>query len=241
MARLIKVELMRFFHSLEIIKYAFIVGLIVFFLPAVDFLNLDSEQLTDEVVWSGVSVVSLYAVVVCAAVIGSYIGREFSQKTLYYEVMRGYRPLQICISKMITSGVLISIILAVAMLIYFITFSVTMDSEFWVRFFFMWVLLLHIACCATLYILLAQNGIIGGCIVFVRFVLLETAVMSGLLMVPREASKVIAALLTTKQWVTIANNAFDHLNMWGIILVTIVESLVLLVMVHIRMTKRDLP
>lgn len=239
MSRLIKVEILRFFHSLEIIKYAIIATGLVFFLPAVEFMNLEKEQLTDEVVWSALGITCLYIVMLCAAVIGSYVGREFSQKTLYYEIMSGYTPLQICVSKMVTSGLFLSLIMAVALLIYLITFSITLNSAFFIRFFLQWLIMLHFTCCTTLYTIIAQNGIIGGCLAFLRFVLVETMIISGLLLAPQKVIEFCGMCMTTKQWVKVSNGMPDKGYIVSIIVGFFVETVVLLTIANRCMKKRD--
>lgn len=170
-------EIYRFFHSIFIFVCMSAVFLGILFL-AVDH---SDALISDGTLWGNVSAVlkiaNLMVTLIVSVVISGYIGREFKQKTIDYEVMSGCPFWKISLIKTVTCGILIPVMLLVCILLFLAVVSGNIQKQLLIPVLFMFFILCHICSCTALYVMLCRNGILGGCLSFVRFTLLEVAVL----------------------------------------------------------------
>lgn len=177
LTNLCRIEWYRFLHSMEIMKYIFVVlvGLLT-----MSYLNISNQDMAMEgnVIWASIGPAFFYLISFICVINAVYIGREFAKKTICHEFMSGYSFTQIAISKTMTCGVVYALIIGFGICCYF---SVV-DDNWWsgntVRLILLFVLLLHICACTVLYVLVFRNGILGGAVALLRLLALETAVQS---------------------------------------------------------------
>lgn len=193
---LYRVEVYRFFHSMSIVKYMIVVPLALFSMSYINIAYMDDE-ITGSAVWVSMSSVFLYLIAFICAIIGIYVGREFRQKTIYYEVMRGYHFYKIAVSKTITCGLFMPIMIVMCMMGYLLMFPVAICIDFWLRILCMLVFFFYICSCTTLYVLLCRNSVLGGCLAFSRFFILEEVLLN---LMSGQVKTVIMNHMVTYQW-----------------------------------------
>lgn len=197
---LCRVELYRFFHSISIIKYVIIVPFALFLMSYINIAHVENE-ITDNLVWGSIAADYTYLLAFICVIIAVYVGREFNQKTIYYEIMKGYSYCKIALSKMITCGVIISVAILMCLMMYLGMFSAALCGDYWLRILLLFVLFFHLCSSATLYVFLCRNTIIGGCAAFARFFVVE-AVLQTITMhlVPNGEGNCFERLLAFNQW-----------------------------------------
>lgn len=226
---LCKIEIYRFFHSMEIIKYVIIFPLMLFFMSYINIAHMD--RITDKFVWASMSSVFLYLLTFICAVIAVYVGREFRQKTINYEIMRGYSFCKIALSKTGTCGIFIVGFIWLCMIIYLGIFSAIFEPDYLIRILFVFVLFFHVSSCVMLYVLLFKSTVIGGTVGFVRF-FAEAAIMSEIAdyFLSKYGVSLIAICNVFNQWYALVDveTPLSKELMVAIVAVTIIEYGILL-------------
>ncbi len=239
---LYKVEIYRFFHSalLFICMMVSFIALLLLASGNSDALLGDGTLLGG--VESAMKIANLIIVFIVSVVISVYVGREFKQKTINYEIMSGYHLWKIGLTKTVTCGVFVSMLLLCGMLLFFLTVPGLLQRYTFLQIVLMFMILLHICSCTTLYVMLCRNGALGGCIAFVRFTLLEVVVLFAVkLCVSTDIYNTFRALAIMSQWSVAVNTGIvipqDYLT--GIITGTVAEYVLLLGIIRLRSGKTD--
>lgn len=241
-SNLYKVEMHRFFLSFLLFALMAVVFLAILFLASDDSDVLLGDSTAIGALQSVMKIASLLTVFIASVVISNYVGREFKQKTINYEVMRGYSLWKICFAKTITCGLCFSVMLLVSILLFLMKVPGTLQTYTSIHILFMFLVLCHICSCTTLYVMLCRNGAAGGCLAFARFTLLEVVVFFILeLFASDSICNGCKVLLIMGQWsaVNSTDGMMPTAYMTGIIASAILEYLFLLVMIQISSKKID--
>ncbi len=240
---LYKIELYRFVHS-----YFIFVCMIAGFLVTLFLASHNSDALMGDgtsvgTVTATMKVANLIVVLVVSVAISNYVGREFKQKTIYYEVMRGYKLWEISVIKSITCGIVLPVMLELCILIFYVTIPGTLELFAFTHILFMFFILWHICSCTTLYVLLCKNGSLGGCLAFVRFTLLEVMILFVLKpFMSNSLYNSCKPLFIMSQWSAVINADFiipvEYMS--GIIGGAVIEYFVLIVLIQVYSKKNDL-
>lgn len=201
---LCKVEIYRFFHSMSIIKYFIFIPAILFLTSYINIAYSDDE-ITDLLVWASLSPVFLYLVAFICTVIAFYVGREFIQKTIYYEIMSGYGFFEIVFAKIVTCGILAAALISASMILYLGILLHVWSADFFLRVLFLFILFFHLCSDAVLYVLLCKNPVAGGCLAFSRFFLAEAVLETAVVNLPFIRWKLLKRLLVFYQWYELVN------------------------------------
>lgn len=240
--KLCKVELYRFFHSMSIIKYAAVFTLFLLFMSYFNIAFMD-EDITAELVWASLMSNFLYLLAIVCVIIALYIGREFRQKTIHYEIMSGYSINVISFSKSITCGIIIPIILIACILLYFGLLGNGFNKEYSIRFIYMFILFLHICLSTVIYVLIWRNAVLGGCFAFIKFLIFESIIVTivgNLLSLDIAGS--ISYLTVFNQWYALIDveNTLDSRCTMCIILSALAEYFILHILIYFRYKKCDM-
>ena len=128
-SNLFRIELYRFFHSISIMKYVVLIPLVLFFMSYINLVGLESE-ITGKMVWASMAPDFLYLVAFISTLIAVYIGREFRQKTIYYEIMSGHTFCEISFSKTMICGIIIPVAMIICMIAYLLFFPAALCEDF---------------------------------------------------------------------------------------------------------------
>ena len=198
MKNLLKVELYRFRHSFSIMKYVIWACVGSFAVCIFDFASAE-EKVSSEAVLETAHFAFFYILIFLICIIAVYIGREFKEKTIYYEYMRGYHPLEILGAKISTCGIMTAITVTLLTFIYFCLFSVPLTGKVMLQLLLIFLIMLHWCCAAVFYIMIMRSGIWGGIVAFIRFVLLEGVANSVLLICPEKVRKICSLFIVLDQ------------------------------------------
>ncbi len=169
---LIKIEVYRFFHSMSIVKYVMIIPLILFFMSYMNVYDF-GDKISSSSVWASIGSGFLYMVIFICVFIAVYLGREFKQKTINYEIMKGYDYCEIALSKIVTCGIIVATIITMCMLLYLSCFPDIRCEDFTIRILGVFILFFHICTVAVSYVLLCRSAI-GGCVLsMIRIFVME--------------------------------------------------------------------
>lgn len=169
---LIKIEVYRFFHSMPIVKYVIIIPLILFFMSYINIYDM-GDKISGSLVWASIGSSFLYIIIFICVFIAVYLGREFKQKTINYEIMKGYGYCEIALSKIVTCGMIVTTIITMCMLLYLYCFQDIRCEDFIIRILGVFILFFHICTVAIFYVLLCRSAI-GGCVIsMIRIFVIE--------------------------------------------------------------------
>lgn len=199
-SNLFRIELYRFFHSISIMKYVVLIPLILFFMSYINLAGLESE-ITGKMVWASMAPDFLYLLAFICTIIAIYIGREFRQKTIYYEIMSGHTFCKISFSKTMTCGIIIPVVMIICMIAYLLFFPAALCDDFFSRIFCLLLLFLHVCSCTVLYVILCRNSAIGGTVAFIKFFVIEAVLQLAL----NKEGSWIKGLLVFVQWYRLLN------------------------------------
>lgn len=199
-SNLFRIELYRFFHSISIMKYVVLIPLILFFMSYINLAGLESE-ITGKMVWASMAPDFLYLLAFICAIIAVYIGREFRQKTIYYEIMSGHTFCKISFSKTMTCGIIIPVVMIICMMTYLLLFPVAWCEDFFLRIFCLLLLFLHVCSCTVLYVILFRSSVIGGTFAFIKFFVIEAVLQLPL----NKEGTWVKGLLIFEQWYRLLN------------------------------------
>ncbi len=215
---LFKVEIYRFFHSMSIIKYLFLISLMLFFISYINIAYLGSE-ITAKLAWASIAADFPYLLALICTVIAVYVGREFHQKTINYEIMGGYNFWRIAVSKTVTCGIIVSGIILICMITYLGMLPSAFYKGVWGRVICMYILLFHLCACTVLYVMLCRNAVVGGAVAYAKYFVIEAAIH----LVTDNAG--VNGLLVFNQWyelISVENPLTTELVL-GIVAAAIVE------------------
>ncbi|MDE6713018.1 MAG: hypothetical protein K2K20_04725 [Lachnospiraceae bacterium] len=199
-SNLFRIELYRFFHSISIMKYVVLIPLILFFMSYINLVGFESE-ITGKMVWASMAPDFLYLLAFICTIIAVYIGREFRQKTIYYEIMSGHTFCKISLSKTMTCGIIIPVVMIICMIAYLLLFPAALCEDFFSRIFCLLLLFLHVCSCTVLYVILCRNSAIGGTVAFIKFFVIEAVLQLAL----NKEGAWIKGLLVFEQWYRLLN------------------------------------
>ncbi|MBD5542092.1 MAG: hypothetical protein HDR00_13070 [Lachnospiraceae bacterium] len=201
---LCRIELYRFFHSISIIKYMIFIPAILFLMSYMN-IAYSGDEITDLLVWASLSPVFLYLVAFICTIVAFYVGREFIQKTIYYEIMSGYGFFEIAFAKIVTCGILAAALILASMILYLGILLHVWSTDFFLRVLFLFALFFHLCSGAVLYVLLCKNPVSGGCLAFTRFFLAEAVMEAAVGNLPFYKVEIIRRLLFFYQWYELIN------------------------------------
>lgn len=220
---LCKIELYRFVHSMSIIKYIIFIPAVLFFMSYINIAYSDGE-ITDELVWASMAPVFVYLLAFICTVIACYVGREFTRKTICYEVMGGYNFCEIAFAKIVTCGVLTAALISAPMILYLGILLHVWSADFFLRVLFLYVLLFHLCSGVVLYVLLCKSPVSGGCLAFSRFFLAEAVVEAAVGNLPFYKTEAIRRLLVLNQWYELINVEKPLMGKWMISIVAVTAA-----------------
>lgn len=197
---LFRIELYRFFHSISIMKYVVFIPLILFFMSYLNLVGLESEM-TGKMVWASMAPDFLYLLAFICTIIAVYVGREFRQKTIYYEIMSGHTFCEIALSKTMTCGIIMPIVMMICMITYLLFFPAALCEDFYLRIFCLLLLFFHVCSCTVLYVILCRSSVIGGTLAFIKFFVIEAVFLQVLM----KEGAWIKGLLVFEQWYRLLN------------------------------------
>ncbi len=241
-SNLYKIEIYRFFHS-----FLFFVCMVIGFISILFLASDHSDALLGDgtpvgIVASTMQMTNLIIVLLVSITVSGYIGREFKQKTLNYEIMSGYNLWKISLIKTATCGIFIPIMLQLCILGFLTTIPGALQIYSFRNIFFMFILLIHICSCTVLYVMLCRSGTLGGCLAFARFTLIEVVVIfASELFLPGNIYNKCLELSIMSQWNAVTNT---DLIMPGEYMISIVagalaEYIILLAVIQICSKKTD--
>ncbi|MCM1101172.1 MAG: hypothetical protein NC079_05740 [Clostridium sp.] len=199
-SNLFRIELYRFFHSISIMKYAVLIPLLLFFMSYINLVGLESE-LTGKTVWASMAPDFLYLLAFICTIIAVYVGREFRHKTICYEIMSGHTFCEIALSKTMSCGMIIPVVMVICMMVYLLFFPIALCEDFYLRIFCLLLFFLHVCSCTVLYVILCRSSVIGGVFAFIKFLVIETVLQLTLF----KEGAWIKGLLVLEQWYRLLN------------------------------------
>ncbi len=238
MSRLVKVEFYRFCHSMEIMKYVLFACIGSFGICIFDFMS-SGKELTPDIVFKTSHFAFFYILIFTICIIGIYIGREYKEKTIYYEYMRGYHPFEILGAKISTCGIVISIAIIIMTCVYLCVFGVPIDFKVIGQLMLMFLIVMHWCCGTIIYIMIMRSGILGGVIAFVRYVLFEGVANTLLLLFPANVRKGLALYVTLDQCASVTAGNISVPGTIAIIVSLIAEIVVLTIIYGYVNKKKD--
>ena len=239
---LYKAELYRFFHSIFIFIFMAVGLLGIMFLASDNSDVLLGDGTVEGALNSTMRVANLMIVLIVSVGISSYAGKEFRLKTICYEIMGGHPLWKISLTKTITCGLFVSVLLQLCILFFFIAVPGALQMYSPLHILFMFIIILHICSCTVLYVILCRNGALGGCLAFVRFTLLEVTVLFAMgLFAPESVCGKCKSLSVMSQWSAASYSGFaiPQEYMAGIILGALMEYAILLVAIQFCSKKVD--
>ncbi|MCM1468384.1 MAG: hypothetical protein NC086_09565 [Alistipes sp.] len=239
---LYKVEIYRFFHSCNLF-IGMAAGLFIVLLLA----SGNSDVLLGDGTLPGgveaaMKIANLIIVFFASVIISVYVGREFKQKTINYEIMSGRRLWEIGFTKTVTCGIFVSVFLLCGIFLFFMTAPEVLQRYTFLRIALMFLILFHICSCTTLYVLLCGNGALGGCLSFVRFTMLEVLVLfAAKLFLSTDIYDKCRTFAIMSQWSAAVNTDIVIPQGYpaGIVMGTVAEYLLLLAIIRLRSEKTD--
>lgn len=197
--RLCKIEIYRFFHSLEIVKYFVIIPIVLVIMCYVN-ISSNRNDISIIAIWGSMSSIYLYILISLIILIAIYVGREYQYKTVNYEVIEGFGICRIAVSKTFTCGIFVPYVYTMCVLIYLFFMTNSLTPEFIWRMILMCAVHTHICSLTVLYVMLCKNGILGGFVAFARFFLGEIVFQSFLAESNSKIAKFILQFQVFQQW-----------------------------------------
>ncbi|MBQ7775754.1 MAG: hypothetical protein IJ379_07510 [Lachnospiraceae bacterium] len=192
MNRLIKAETYKFLHSGASFRILIIVCLALLLFPLVQDFEFMNKTLYDNLESLSMGTI-LLTIMVLPAFIGIYTTTGYTKKTAYYEVMAGNSIWSIIGSKVLVNGVALGSLAMLSTIGMGIVVMVKNGSggvdKLGIRVFLLFVIYMHIVIVSVL-IGMAIKSIAGGMVAYLRFVVLDTAMM---LLLP---------LIRVKEWLS---------------------------------------
>lgn len=174
---LIEVELYRFWRS-PLSYLGMLIGsaLLVMGLFDNSDMLLGGETLAENMS-ATMRLANIMIALLAAVCISVYIGREYKQKTIHYELMSGCSMVKIAITKTVTCGLISAAIMVCGLMIFYISMPGALALMSGLRIVSLYVALFRVCACISLWIIICRNGAVGGCIGFVRFTLFEVIIL----------------------------------------------------------------
>lgn len=204
--KLWKIELYRFWRNFGIWLFMVLMVSIILLLASDDTSMLLGDNSIVGIVTSTMKIANLLIVLMVSATVSIYIGKEFKQKTICYEIMSGYAIWKGSLIRTFTCGIMNAIMLQCGIFVYIKIIGRGEQIYSWERYILMFIIICHICTSITLYIMLFREGTTGGCLAFIRFTLLSVA---GLFMAeiffPQPICDIYKALSPMSQWNVVIN------------------------------------
>ncbi|MBD5545044.1 MAG: hypothetical protein HDR01_12640 [Lachnospiraceae bacterium] len=179
MNRLMKAEWYRVRHSSKLIKWLLVLCVFCVVLPLFVDIEVIQGTLAENLMaeQSALTVFMAGFLSVFSAVI---VGIAYMNKTAYYEVVAGNKIYQIVFSKVLVDAILVSVSVFVCLGIYWIVIGACNGigeiGQLPLRFGLLFFVFFHI-CTSGILIITSVRQMIGAVLVYLRFALVETAVM----------------------------------------------------------------
>ena len=197
--RLCKIEVYRFFHSLEIIKYFVIIPIVLVMMCYMNIFSVRND-ISIAAIWGSMSQIYLYILISLIILISIYVGREYRYKTVNYEVIREFGICRIAMSKTFTCGILVPCVYTICLLTYLFFMTDNFTPELIWRMILMCVVHTHICALTVLYVMLCKNGVLGGVVAFARLFIWEIIVQLILTDSKSKIAKLILQFQMFQQW-----------------------------------------
>jgi len=171
-----KHELYRIRYSWSILKYIPILSSVLLLLCYMDIVSgewSDSVAKADQT-WREIGTGFIYILLMITVVVAVYVGREFRNKTLNHEIMRGMSSFEISITKMLGCGVCIPALTGICLFIYLLIFRAFTDPKDAIGLILITLGISHIASTVLMWILICKNAVAGSLIAFVKTAFAET-------------------------------------------------------------------
>ena len=171
-----KHELYRILYSWSILKYIPILSGILLLLCYMDIVSGewgDSFAKANQA-WREIGTGFIYILLMLTVVVAVYVGREFKNKTLNYELMRGVSSFEISMTKMLSCGLCIPAITGVCLLVYLLIFRAVGNLKDILGLALITLALSHIASTVLMWILIFKNAIAGALFAFIKIAFAET-------------------------------------------------------------------
>ncbi|MBR6382376.1 MAG: hypothetical protein IKS56_00135 [Lachnospiraceae bacterium] len=171
-----KYELYRIVYSWSILKYLPILSGILLLLCFMDIVTGEwNEPLARaNQAWREIGTGFLYILLMITVVVAVFVGREFRNKTLNYEIMRGMSSFKISMNKMLSCGVFIPVLTGVCLAVYLLIFRALNSSKDLLGLLLIVLVLSHISSTVLMWILISKNAIAGAIIAFIKLAFAET-------------------------------------------------------------------
>ena len=227
-SKLIRVECYRFMHSMDLIKYMLFVTPMIFligYFSSRSYVEVAGKENWAREIW-GASLSNLFSVVVLSLVItATYVGREFRQKTINYELMQGYSILAIALSKMTTCGGLAALYFLCCMIAVngIVPGALATAGVYRILLFFLFYF--HLFAVSSLFVMIFRNGLTGGIAIFFRFLFLDGIISQ----IAEKAGKQIDDVIFMTRWgklLDVSKPISVSSGLWMIIM-TLLEILIL--------------
>ncbi|MBR6382377.1 MAG: hypothetical protein IKS56_00140 [Lachnospiraceae bacterium] len=226
---LYKIELYRFLKSLWLFLLLSAASLIMMILINTDSSSFETTQSTVGNLQSVFKIMGIFFCIAAAIGISVYTGREYKNKTIYHEIMKGYSLVKIAVSKAIGCGLIFAFILWCAVFTFLAVNKGYLTAFSPARFILLYVYMFHICSCTLMYVMLLRNGAVGGCLAFCRFVFFEICIAFFALVLPDKILIWVKGFLTFTQWsyLTTPDVSLPLPVYIGVILSTIAELVIL--------------
>ena len=171
-----KHELYRIRYSWSILKYIPILSSVLLLLC---YMDIVSGEWSDSVAkanqaWREIGTGFIYILLMITVVVAVYVGREFKNKTINHEIMRGMSSFEISITKMLGCSVCIPALSGVCLLIYLLIFRAFRGPKDAIGLILITLGISHIASTVLMWILICKNAVVGSLIAFVKIAFAET-------------------------------------------------------------------
>lgn len=242
MSMLLRVEKYRFIKNI-FMWIAIVVMLVVLMLISMDDTDmLISGGLMSDMLTSTLKIANLYIVLAVSVTVSIYIGKEFRQKTICYEIMHGYSMWKISFVKTVTCGFVNAVFLQIGILIYVLCMGGKRQIYSLEQWCLMFLIIFRICTCITLYVMVFRDGGIGGCVAFIRFTLLSVfSMFLAEILLPDIGHDIYLSFSPLSQWNTVINVGFDIPIRYiiGIPVSFLFEYTILIGIVHVLSKKID--
>lgn len=173
---MIKCELRKLVYATSILKYIPILMGIIFLLCAIDMNYSGRENISSAIVWSEISNSILYIFIVFVVVVTLYIGRDYTSKVINYEIMQGYKPMQISLPRMVSCSLVIPMLIVICLAIFIVIMGEFTHINDIVRLALTFIIFAHTGMLVLYFILIFKRPIIGALVTVAKIIVLDTII-----------------------------------------------------------------
>lgn len=242
MIKLWKVELYRFSRNIIAWIGMVLILCMVLFLASDDTELLLGDNSIAGTITATMRIANLLIVFIVSVTTSIYIGGEFKQKTICYEMMSGFKAWKISLVKTLSCGMINAVILQIGIMLYIKIMEGNQPVYSWGRCILLFFIISHICTSVTLYIMLFRDGAIGGCLAFVRFTLLSVFCMFiAEILLPQSIYDAYMALSPMSQWSVVIHVEYAVPTRYivGIVCSFLLEYIMLIATIQVVSKKTD--